>query len=136
MSKTLHYCKIIFLVVFGVFTCVNIWASQFIGKEYLDILNNREASKQVFFKILLEDEKVYVNHVTSFFGWKEYNSQNQAKNSAYQAQIETLTPLLSTNPFARDLLFALVTLYTKNGDIQTAQDYRHRAEEVDPHIGK
>ena len=112
------------------------WASQYIGKEYLDILSNHEASKRVFFKVLLEDKNAHISHLASFFGWKQYNLQNQAKNNEYRTQIETLTPHLTANPFARDLLFALATLQAKNGDAQVAQEYKTRAEAVDPHIGK
>lgn len=124
----------IVMVMAILFLSVNIAASQIIHPLYSKLVNDDPQAWVTFFKITRYEPQAQDYLVDVQGKYQALQEEINADNSTRLEMIARLEELLVANPKARDVLFAISTLYKDSGDKEKAAEYLQRAQEVDPMI--
>jgi len=112
----------------------NIAASQMIHPLYGKLLNNETDAWVTFFKVT-RNEKVAQEYLVDNQGkYRDLQEEINKDNSTRLDTILRLKEYLALNTQAKDILVAIATLYKEIGDLEKANEYLQRAQEIDPAV--
>jgi len=131
--KTLIICLSVLLLI--IFLIINIISSQTISPLYFSILNEDQEVVVAYLKkiVPLPFFQTELDKYKIIYG-DGIEKQVFAEKNGRQRQIIVLKTLLQKNPQTKDILFALYQLYLNNGQIDKAQEYLKKAQQIDPMI--
>jgi tetratricopeptide (TPR) repeat protein len=121
-------CSLLILFVY-----LNTLYSQFFPPQYFAFIAEDREGTVAFLKDIqsVSNYQSILEMQKGIFGSdieREVNHEAQDR----QHSISSLESALGKNPKARDVLYELSLLYQKQGNVEKAVEYLHRAQDVDP----
>lgn len=112
----------------------NIAASQIVHPLYGRLINDETDAWVTFFKVT-RNEPAIQNYLQDNQGkYRDLQDEINKDNSTRLDTILKLEGYLSFNPQAKDVLFAIATLYKETGDMEKSNEYLRRAQAIDPAV--
>lgn len=124
----------------GVLACIllvgiNILASQGYDEHMYGYMNGKREDTLTYLKRIwgtplfnmemqaFKDE----NNLTILHEWEKIQEQNAQR-------IAMMEKITQSHPYSPELYYNLFLLYSENGNIQKAEEYLHKARQIDPSI--
>jgi len=126
---------LVYLILLIVFLLINVISSQTISLLYFSVLGESRKATVVYLKKIMSLPlfKTEFDKFKTIYG-NDIEKQVYAEKYQRQKQIIILETLLQKNSQARDVLFALYQLYLNDGQVERAQEYLKKAQQIDPMI--
>ncbi len=112
----------------------NIAASQMVHPLYSRLINDDPAAWVTFFKVTRNEPAIQSYLQDNQGKYRELQDEINKDNSTRVDTILKLEGYLSFNPQAKDVLFAIATLYKETGDMEKSNEYLRRAQAIDPAV--
>ncbi len=112
----------------------NIAASQMIHPLYGRLVDNETDAWVTFFKVTRNEPAAQEYLKDNQGKYRELQDEINKDNSTRLDTIQKLEEYLTFNPQAKDVLYAIASLYRETGDLEKAHEYLERSQQIDPAV--
>lgn len=127
--------KYTFFIGILVFLFLNVFLSQYVPPLYFQFMNDGQNAAAYYLQLIrpLHQFSSELARLSNIYG-KGLEDAAYGREIEEKILIQNYEQILQKNPYARDILLRLFSMYIEKGDKKLALEYLQRAKEVDPSL--